>query len=433
MNKKLLAVAVAGAIGAPGLALAQAANVNIYGVIDGRVDSMKFSNNGAGTVTGLTKQHVSFQAARWGLRGSENLGGGMTAFFQVESGLSVDGRPNTTSDSAGVYTLGGRDSYLGLRGGWGEVKFGGFGTPYKDSQSFWSVGPAIGHGGIIMGNKDTTGAIQSPNCSGVVNAGTGALTVTTVAAPACLPQVEHNGTAFSMRASNQLGYTSPRFSGFQGKVSVVAPEYAEPSSSTPAGLAQHKPRQLSTNLTWAGGPFSAGIAYETRTGFRASNTALSNRNAKDTGVTIGGKWNYGKGELGLGWERLKYGNAATAAAPNNFTLAAWVINASFKVSNAGTISGGYSKTPGGKSCGAGVVAAAGTCGTTSGANHVTLGYDHSLSKRTALYAIYSKINNNTGASYYYIAGPTGNASAGTRSISAGTDVTTYGLGVKHSF
>ena len=67
-----------------------------------------------------------------------------------------------------------------------------------------------------------------------------------------------------------------------------------------------------------------------------------------------------------------------------------------------------------------------------------------MSKRTALYATYGKITNgqgsNTagtatvGSSYYYIAGPAGNSTQGSVSaVTAGTDVTTYAVGVKHTF
>src|SRR3972149_2695611 len=167
MKYKLMAVAVAGALAAPGLALAQAANVQIYGALDLRWDSMKYTTNTANTFPGLTKNHVHGTANRWGLRGRENLGGGMTAFFQVESGMTVDGRTTTGFDTAGVNLLGGRDAYLGLSStAWGAVQAGGFGTPYNVTTRVWSVIPTFGHGGIIMGNGNSTGALPSPSCGG---------------------------------------------------------------------------------------------------------------------------------------------------------------------------------------------------------------------------------------------------------------------------
>jgi predicted porin len=69
----------------------------------------------------------------------------------------------------------------------------------------------------------------------------------------------------------------------------------------------------------------------------------------------------------------------------------------------------------------------------------SIGYDYVLSKRTKMYVAYNKIDNGmnsatTGSTYYYIAGPAGNVGNGTSgSISPGTDVTTFGLGVQHVF
>jgi len=277
MNKKLMAVAVAGAIGAPGLAFAQAANVNIYGVMDARWDTMKFTGNTAGTINNLTKSHFQHQASRWGLRGSEDLGGGLSAFFQLESGLSPDGRPQIQSDTGGIYALGGRDSWIGIRSNsWGEIKGGGFGTAYKAVAGVWHANAGINHGGIVMGNGDSTGAMPSPNCSGGISAtgtpttSTGTLAGGTVSV--CQPQVEGGATAFSRRESNYVEYTSPTFSGFQVKIGTAASEMAEPTSTTtalgagavnyalvirtghhPAGV---RYRQISTNRAPGGSAFS---------------------------------------------------------------------------------------------------------------------------------------------------------------------------------
>ena len=68
----------------------------------------------------------------------------------------------------------------------------------------------------------------------------------------------------------------------------------------------------------------------------------------------------------------------------------------------------------------------------------TVGYDYILSKRTKMYVAYNKIDNGfngtVGSNYYYVAGPAGNNANGTASgIQAGTDVTTIGLGLQHTF
>jgi len=68
--------------------------------------------------------------------------------------------------------------------------------------------------------------------------------------------------------------------------------------------------------------------------------------AKDTGTTVGGKWDFGAGQVGAGWERQKYGNAAAAGAENNFSRTAWVVNGDWRINSTMTLSAGYSKTAG---------------------------------------------------------------------------------------
>src|SRR5437667_306994 len=95
MNKKLMAVAVAGALTAPGLAVAQiggTAGVSLYGRLDTAVMIQKFSNEGTGTVPDLKKNDIFSPGNALGVRGREDLGGGTAAWFQLEAGAWPDGR-----------------------------------------------------------------------------------------------------------------------------------------------------------------------------------------------------------------------------------------------------------------------------------------------------------------------------------------------------
>src|SRR3954464_4621977 len=94
-NQKLIVTAVAGAITAPGVAFAQATtsgtNVQIYGLFDVRYDWMKVTGNTANTIGSVSKDHLSTGAPnRIGFRGTESLGAGMEAFFQVETQVFTD-------------------------------------------------------------------------------------------------------------------------------------------------------------------------------------------------------------------------------------------------------------------------------------------------------------------------------------------------------
>ena len=100
---------------------------------------------------------------RLGFRGTEALGDGMTAFFQVESQIFTDARVDNASGSSTNATIGGRPTYMGLRAGWGEVSIGYQESIYKDIySSTWQVDPNQQHYGIIMGNGNTSGQIPAP-------------------------------------------------------------------------------------------------------------------------------------------------------------------------------------------------------------------------------------------------------------------------------
>ena len=148
MNKKLVALAVAGVLAAP-LAQAQTANVTLYGRVNLDVEFVKgsiYDNNAVQpatcnktlnfncNTTNPTVYRMGTNSSRFGLRGTESLGGGLNAIFQVES--SID-----PAHSGG--TLAGRESYVGLQGGWGTFKMGRFLTPYDDIHPIFGNVPTL--------------------------------------------------------------------------------------------------------------------------------------------------------------------------------------------------------------------------------------------------------------------------------------------------
>src|ERR1700680_2879258 len=95
MNKKLLALSVAGAFALPLAAQAQTANVTLYGRANVDVELIRGAQPAApanGIVDGQnpTVIRVSSNTSRFGMRGQESLGGGLLAIFQIESNVSFD-------------------------------------------------------------------------------------------------------------------------------------------------------------------------------------------------------------------------------------------------------------------------------------------------------------------------------------------------------
>ncbi len=115
MKKSLLALAVLGAFA--GVASAQS-SVTLYGLIDANLGKDIGSNQ---------KRMAQGASSRLGFRGVEDLGGGSAAFFQLENRYTpVNGVINGGAASANgsPLTLWQARSYVGLRGGWGEVRLG---------------------------------------------------------------------------------------------------------------------------------------------------------------------------------------------------------------------------------------------------------------------------------------------------------------------
>ena len=134
MNKKLVALAVAGVLSAPLAAQAQTANVTLYGRLNITLEAVqtKISDGSKPNV-----YRVSSNSSRLGVRGTESLGGGLNAIFQIESNVSADTGNSTTSGFAS------RESFVGLQGAWGTFKMGYFLSPYDDIHPIFGNVPTL--------------------------------------------------------------------------------------------------------------------------------------------------------------------------------------------------------------------------------------------------------------------------------------------------
>jgi predicted porin len=459
MNKKLMALAVAGALTAPGLALAQTSltpqaivpspgvassnGITLYGRLDETIISNKFSSNGTGTIGGVTKQDVYSPGNAMGIRGREDLGGGSAAWFQLEIGVWPSERLDTSAVTGNNW--GGRNSAIGFSSGIGDVLVGNWDTPYKVAFGSWNsvTSGGFSSAGIIMGNGDTTGALNNALCQSTVSNTSGSIAITAPATNTCVTEVTANGTAFSRRINNSVQWWSPIWSGVQVKLMTAMNTYKSPSTTALVSGNQNA-QEYSASVGWAQGPFTVLLAYDNHKGLRPANNAAGSANPKDDAMQLGAKWNFGPGEVGVGYEKLKYGDNGAVAGANQggMDVDSFAVNGRFNV-GPGALWANYSKNSGGKSCsfvGGNNVIGSAACGVE--AKMMGFGYDYVLSKRTKLYIAYNKIDNGfdagkgIGTNYYYIAGPAGNngTSPGTAGgVQAGTDVTSYGLGLQHVF
>jgi predicted porin len=243
MNKKLVALAVAGAVASPLAAQAQTANVVLYGRLN--LD-YEFVDNGDETI-----HRLSSNSSRLGVRGEENLGGGLTAIFQIESSINGD---------AGGGTLASRDTFAGIRGNFGTVRFGNMLMPHDDIHGVFGNGPTY------LTSILSTAALWA---NGTLPKGSG---------------------GFDARIGNSVRYDSPVMGGFRGAV-----QYATQENDRKGNI-------FGIGGGWTGGPFTAAVAYERDDDFRADSTT-------DEALSIAGNWTFGNFKVGAVWNRVKYDGA----------------------------------------------------------------------------------------------------------------------------
>lgn len=120
MKKSLIALAV---LAASGASFAQS-SVTLYGLADIWFGSVKTDDGKGNSVTNTVLNSGGVDTSRWGVKGSEDLGGGLKVNFKLENGIQID----SGAASAGVAFN--RYSWVGLSGGFGELQLGKTSTAY---------------------------------------------------------------------------------------------------------------------------------------------------------------------------------------------------------------------------------------------------------------------------------------------------------------
>lgn len=392
MKRKLIALAIAGAFAAPAVALAQASNVTIYGTANVDFENVKASG---GAVAGVpSRNRVSQNSSNIGFKGVEDLGGGLKAIFQIESNVGFDGAGLTPSATAGGGTFASRNTNVGLSGNWGTVFYGNWDTPFKAVTNRTDIDP-FGNTGI--------GGYSGVFANGTVNAANAGTTGNTAAASA----------SFDRRQNNSVQYWTPTLNGFSGRVAYGANEEKVAGGANPS--------LWSLSATYESGPLYVTGAYERHNDYGAS--ALGAVGRDDKGWKIGAGYTFGNTRIAAIYQRLNY-ETGTAALPTETKLRNLYFSVAHKVGN-GQIRAAFTRARDPKGTGA-AVGGAGAGGSDGGAKQFSVGYGHNLSKRTEIYALYTKISNDTTATYNFAT----NALAG---VAAGQDPRGFGLGIKHTF
>lgn len=355
MHKKLMAVAVAGALVAPVVAQAQS-TVQIYGVAEWEYG---YLDQGRGRPK---VDYNEVTGSYLGFKGEESLGGGMSAWFQCETTMDI-----RAFDQTGLCS---RDSALGFRGGFGNVWGGRWHTPFSRMYSIGMVGiNETGNLGFarIHGSTGSTSAHEQ----GGGNAGS------------------LSRQQFRRRESCLTTYETPTFSGFQVGVAVSCGNAASDGAGASLGVSgatsngtNKKPRVWSTAATYRQGPLGLGIGYQRHVNFGTWNGVAGTPELDDRAWGAVGRYTFGPVLLGMTYMDRKLETSATTTVKNR----TWTIGGEWTIAGPHALHFAYGDTSDSK--GNNAAAVGGTAGgfevagPDTGYKAFSLAYQYSFSKRT---------------------------------------------------
>jgi GBP family porin len=365
MKKTLISVAVLGAMSSA--AFAQS-NVTIYGIVDAGISNERGAYNGNTT----TVTSGAMNATRVGFRGTEDLGGGLSAIFTLEAGARVDtGALDNTNN-----TLFNRQAFVGLRSATaGTLTLGRQYTPWYNAL-------------VQVGDPFAAGLAGS--------------------AKNLFPA---NG--INVRNSNSVVYQTPVFNGFSAEVFYGAGEQVGDSDAQ---------RQVGGAVSYSNGPLNARLAYNNRNNDTVAGGITTERGiGRNSLLAVNYDFKVAKAFFmygqNKGLQSTAYANGTAFLPTTTPQLSArasqdsrdYLIGATVPVNVTGKVIVSYIRADDREVF-------------NQDASQWAVAYTHELSKRTTGYVSYGRINNKNGASF-----TVGNNS------DAGTGDSAFNVGVRHSF
>ncbi|MBO9538052.1 porin [Herbaspirillum sp.] len=335
MKQKVLAAAVFAAVSIQAMPAHAQSSVTIYGLID--TGYVIESGGAAGKVNKLTSGITG--GSRIGFKGTEDLGGGMAAVFLLETGFQND--DGSLGQSGALF---GRQSYVGLNGGFGSVLVGRQYTPQY----------------LVMASIDPFGTGYAGDAANLM---------------------PNTGDAAS-RMNNTVKYQTPNFSGFTGE---FAYGFGETAGNTQAAS------QLGAAVSYVNGPLTLKLGFHSRNNDTTTTETSTGRN-----TLLGGTYDFGVAKLhamygidkGVNSSPLRkttslYGNPTPTPSTDSTDL---LVGVTVPFGSVHNVMASYihknDKTS-----------------RDQDADQYAVGYRYSLSKRTDLYAAYAHIRNKNGANY----------------------------------
>jgi predicted porin len=197
--------------------MAASADVTVYGQLHYSVDSIDYEDNRSGSIPGTGMDNlatagydglgVNSHNSRFGIKGSEDLGNGLSAVFQME--FTIAGEDGALLGDSTVRNN--RNTFVALAGSWGVAGIGQVDTPFKSST-----------GSLEMFSEQVG---------------------------------DYNALGFDdIRTDDAVFYMSPNMNGFQVVAGMVMPSATEDADGVEA---------ISISGVYQNGPWFASLAYET--------------------------------------------------------------------------------------------------------------------------------------------------------------------------
>jgi predicted porin len=273
--------------------------VTLYGIADAYVRySTTDSGDGKGSVAKSEVGSGGINTSRWGLKGSEDLGGGLKANFLLLESFVMDTGAGQTKDFASAPQAFARESWVGFSGGFGEVKLGKAFTPFDD----------------VIGVSD-----------GMFNA--------VGLSPMRIAFASEN---YRDTISNTIYYATPNFNGFAAAASYSMRE-GDPKRA----------RVEAFDLTYGSGPVAVQFAYQEEYVDLAAAGGIAGTTAnKGTYAVLGGSYDFGIAKAKANYAKVT-NKALTGGSGENIdgnNTKEWQIGVDVPMSSALILSASYANS-----------------------------------------------------------------------------------------
>jgi len=283
--------------------------------------------------------------SRWGIKGSEDLGGGLSAVFKLEQGFKLD---TGAGDTAGQAFS--RQAYVGFAGGFGEVAVGKVWSAYDD----------------VSGASNAMFDSALAPTSGVYLSGD-----------------------YFDRPANGFRYTSPEISGFTAAVSYNLDEEVSGADAqakallvpgatfqdgVDAGLAAAGLTVASVSVSYSGGPLSVQVGYQDQEVYQGRNIIASYSDQEF--IRLGASYDFG-----VAIAKVTYGNVSNVGYENGYDANEYQVGVDVPVGAAIVVSASYANSEDDKDV-----------GYEASRDGYGIGATYTLSKRTFLYGGYKYVS-----------------------------------------